>query len=321
VPAGRPSTRSSRPSTQGSAGTGTNGSTNEGDDDEEAQPPHQQDQSHLAIPKALDRLRAKDKSFTKLHINRTATMIASLFERASTIASKAEGEAARAHIMDREPLLVVAKEKKKAMFKAEANLEAVCLKLGELRALGAALDVTTILTELKLFDCGIRASGCKTLCLGDKNQKRVGLINCVSLKEIDLSFNLLEDDGGEHVAHVLGSKNCSALGTVKLNRCGIRERGTLALAKGARKGPLRAHPLILFGVTLSIVVPQLHLPELAGGWNTQSILAFFHHENGGVVGDEPFKPIAVIGRTKEELEAEAMATAEILCAQQEGVLG
>ena len=321
--AGRPSTRGSRPPTRASADTEGDTSTHEGDGDEEQDT--KDDASELAIPRALERLRAKDESFTKLLINRQSSMMASLSERAIVIAAKAEGEAQRAHIMDREPLLVVAKEKKRAMNRAEAALEAECIKIGELRALGAALQMTRLLTELKLFDCGIRASGCKVLCLGDRGEQdksRVGLVNCVSLKILDLSFNALDDDGAEHLAQVLASKRCSALATVKLNRCGIHERGMLAIAIGARLGPLRAHPLVLFGVTLALVTPQLHLPNLAGGWNTQKLLAFFHHEHGGEVGDvvSSFKPTAVVGRTKEEVETEAAAAAGQLRAAQEGTL-
>ena len=39
-------------------------------------------------------------------------------------------------------------------------------------------------------------------------------------------------------------------------------------------------------MTLSIVEPRLNLPQLPGGWNTQKILAFVHHELGGVIGDQ-----------------------------------
>ena len=95
----------------------------------------------------------------------------------------------------------------------------------------------------------------------------------------------------------------------------------LAIAVGARQGPLRAHPLVLFGVTLSLVTPQLNLPSLVGGWNTQKILAFFHHEHGGKVRDAgSFKLTAVAGRTKEEAEAEAAAAAEQLRATQQGTI-
>ena len=289
-----------------------------------------EDDEVLTIPTALDRLRAPDPNFTKLSIPRRYTMMALLYEQAKTAASKSDGEAARAHIMDREPLLAEARERKKAMFRAESAADAEMIQLGQLKALSGAIKTSSVLQILQLFDCGIRPSGVAILV--------EGIGKCVSLTELDLSFNALGDYGGEHVAQILESHRCSALVTLKLSRCDIRERGTQALAVRARRGPMRFRPLTLFGITLSIVTPKLNLPQINGGWNTQKVrththtrthihthvhthtqvLAFIHHELGGTLPHTTrAAPVAQIGKTRAEVEAEEAAKAQALADAQD----
>jgi hypothetical protein len=174
--------------------------------------------------------------------------------------------------------------------------------------LSAALAVNTILTELKLFDCAIEAPGTDVLLKGLKLNR--------SLQEVDLSFNTICDDGGETLARLLESQYSSSLTSLKLCHCGIQTRGALALAVGVRHGPLRASPLVLYGVPLAPVAPKLNLPQLPGGWNTQKILAFFHHELGGVISENHSAPVVTIGKTKEQVEAEAKAIADELANKQ-----
>lgn len=265
----------------------------------------------LGIPAVLDRLRAHDPGFIRLSISRKYTMMSTLYEQAKDAAKKADSTVARAHIMNREPLQAEALERKKAMFRAESAADAEMIQLSELKALSGAIKTSNILQMLQLFDCGIRASGMSILV--------EGLVRCASLTELDLSFNALDDAGGEHVAKVLESHRCSALVTLRLNRCEIRQRGTQALAVRVRRGPLRVRPLTLFGITLSIVTPKLNLPQISGsGWSTQKVLAFVHHELGGTLPHATrAAPVVQIGKTRGEVEAEEAAKAQGLADAQD----
>ena len=81
-------------------------------------------------------------------------------------------------------------------------------------------------------------------------------------------------------------------------------------SSGVRRGPLRPEPLTIDGVTLSVVAPKLNVPKLPSGWNSKKILAFIHHELGGSLGGGDLAEgdkVVMIGRTREQVEAEAAA--------------
>jgi hypothetical protein len=94
------------------------------------------------IPGVVERIQAPDETFTELSIPRNYTLMAGMLERATITASRARDEANRAPLIDREPLLEVAKQRKIAVYKAEEAAEAERFSIRQCKDLASAIANT-----------------------------------------------------------------------------------------------------------------------------------------------------------------------------------
>ena len=256
----------------------------------------EEEKARVAISDVVQRLRDHDETFTEVAVTRKFSLMRSVAEAAKTSMQKAVEQLSHAGPLELDQMQELAAMRKLAMYRAHDAADAERIGTKQCSVLSRALAQSCIVKQLQLYDCGFRSPECKLLCNG--------LRHCVSLESLDLSFNFIGDEGAQSIAEVLESKKCAALTSIRVIRCGITETGTFALvANGVRRGQLRARPVTLDGVALSVVAPKLNLPKLRGGWNSKKMLAFLHHELGGdIVHFE--EPKATIGRTREDIDRE-----------------
>ena len=115
-----------------------------------------------------------------------------------------------------------------ALLRSDADvtktLELARLKmtLEETTELAAALDLkSATLSKIDLRDCSMTNAQCLKLC--------EALGRCISLKELQLCGNLLQDDGATGVAQLLASS--TTLEKLDLRYCRMNTSGTVAVCR------------------------------------------------------------------------------------------
>ncbi|XP_066529419.1 NACHT, LRR and PYD domains-containing protein 12-like isoform X2 [Hoplias malabaricus] len=96
-----------------------------------------------------------------------------------------------------------------------------------------------ILEKLLLRNCNLTKQSCAALALALSSKYS-------SLRELDLSFNKLQDSGGKELSAALQNPQCK-LETLRLNHCSIKEEGCAALIKALKLNPRHFRELNLCG--------------------------------------------------------------------------